>query len=65
MRLSGSMACALLLPGSDIESALERLLGKEVKPAELAHVDMRTKLGEAGLDHYMDLPQLWPPSLAV
>ena len=26
---------------------------------------MRTKLGEAGLDHFMDLPQLWPPSLAV
>ena len=55
----------LVLSGSDIESALERLLGKEVKPAELAHVDMRTKLGQAGLDHFMDLPQLWPPSLAV
>ena len=59
------MARALILPGSDIESALERLLGRDVKPAELAHVGMRTKLGQAGLDHFMDLPQQWPPSLAV
>ena len=59
------MARALFLSGSDIESALERLLGQEVKPSELAHVDMRTKLDQAGLDHFMDLPQLWPPSLAV
>ena len=59
------MARVLFLLGADIESALERLVGKEVKPAELAHVDMRTKLGQAGLDHFMDLPQLWPPSLAV
>ena len=57
--------CHFALSGSGIEAALERLLGKDGKAAELAHVDMRTKLGEAGLDHFMDLPQLWPPSLAV
>ena len=57
--------CHFALSGSGIEAALERLLGKDGKTAELAHVDMRTKLGEAGLDHFMDLPQLWPPSLAV
>ena len=57
--------CHFALLGSGIEAALERLLGKDGKTAELAHVDMRTKLGEAGLDHFMDLPQLWPPSLAV
>ena len=52
-------------PGSGIEAALERLLGKDGKAAELAHVDMRTKLLDAGLDQFVDLPQLWPPSLAV
>ena len=57
--------CSFALSGAGIEAALERLLGKDGKAAELAHVDMRTKRGEAGLDHFMDLPQLWPPSLAV
>ena len=63
--LSVCIIYALVLPGSGIEAALERLLGKDAKPAELAHVDMRAKLGLAGLDHFMDLPQPWPPSIAV
>ena len=48
-----------------MEAALERLLNKDSKPAELAHVDMKSRLSEADLVHVMELPDLWPPSLAV
>ena len=47
------------------EKLIERLLNKNPKEQELAHVDMQAKLGAAGLRHYVTLPQLWPPTVAV
>jgi hypothetical protein len=58
-----SVACTCSSLG--VEAALERWLGKDVKLTELAHVDMKARLQQAGLEHVADLPQLWPPSLAV
>ena len=43
---------------------LKRLLGDK-KPTELTHVDMNARLELNGLMHYVDCPQLWPPTLAV
>jgi hypothetical protein len=40
-------------------------LGKNVKLKELAQVEMKAMLQQAGLEHFAELPQLWPPSLAV
>ena len=47
------------------EKLLERLLNKSPKEQELAHVNMQAKLEAAGLKHYVTLPQLWPPTVAV
>ena len=47
------------------EKLIERLLNKNPKEQELAHVEMQAKLGDAGLKHYVTLPQLWPPTVAV
>ena len=44
---------------------LERVLGGAAKPAELAHVDMKSKLKDAWLTHFVDHPHLWPPMIAV
>ena len=46
------------------EAILEKILGKDAKK-ELAHVDMKAKLLEAGLKHFGKYPSLWPPTLAV
>ena len=46
------------------EAILEKILGKEAKK-ELAHVDMKAKLLEAGLKQFGKYPNLWPPTLAV
>ena len=46
------------------EAILEKILGKEVKK-ELAHVDMKAKLLDAGLRQFGRYPSLWPPTLAV
>ena len=46
------------------EAILEKPLGKEAKK-ELAHVDMKAKLLEAGLKQFGKYPSLWPPTLAV
>ena len=43
---------------------MEKILGKDAKK-ELAHVDMKAKLLEAGLKHFGKYPSLWPPTLAV
>ena len=47
-----------------VAAVLKRLLG-DAKPTELAHVDMNARLELNGLMHYVDCPQLWPPTLAV
>ena len=45
---------------------MERVLGAaHSKPAELAHVDMGARLKAAGLVHFIDYPQFWPPTMAV
>ena len=46
------------------EAILEKILGKEAKK-ELAHVDMKAKLLDAGLRQFGKYPSLWPPTLAV
>ena len=51
------------MPG--VEKALEELLGGKAKPTELAHIDVRARLELAELTHFLDLPQLWPPTVAV
>ena len=48
-----------------VEKALEELLGGKAKPTELAHIDVRARLELAELTHFLDHPQLWPPTLAV
>ena len=63
--LRGLLGAVPLLCLSGVEAALERVLGKEPKACEMAHVDMKARLQLAGLKHFVDLPNLWPPTLAV
>ena len=51
------------MPG--VGKALEELLGGKAKPTELAHIDVRARLELAELTHFLDLPELWPPTVAV